>query len=105
MKKLSTAIADGDQVYGVVAGSKVYQNIGSSSITVPNADSLANLFEDLIKQVHIDPKRISVVEAHGTGILFKLKGVFGVTNLGRDSCGRSGRVRSYLQNIRRVPAD
>jgi thioester reductase-like protein/acyl carrier protein/SAM-dependent methyltransferase len=67
LKKLSTAITDGDQVYGVIAGSKVYQNIGSTTITVPNADSLATLFRDITKQARIDPARVSVVEAHGTG--------------------------------------
>jgi acyl transferase domain-containing protein/acyl carrier protein/SAM-dependent methyltransferase len=67
LKKLSTALADGDQVYGVIAGSKVYQNVGSTTITVPNADSLATLFKDITKQARIDPAKVSVVEAHGTG--------------------------------------
>ena len=67
LKKLSTALSDGDQVYGVIAGSKVYQNVGSTTITVPNADSLATLFADITKQARIDPAQVSVVEAHGTG--------------------------------------
>lgn len=67
LKKLSTAIADGDQVYGVISGSRVYQNVGSTTITVPNADSLASLFADITKQARIDPAKVSVVEAHGTG--------------------------------------
>jgi acyl transferase domain-containing protein len=66
LKKLSTAITDGDQVYGVIAGSKVYQNIGSTTITVPNANSLATLFWDITKQARVDPARVSVVEAHVT---------------------------------------
>ena len=67
LKKLSAAIADGDQVFGVIAGSKVYHNTGSTTITVPNADSLSSLFADITTQSKIQPKDISVVEAHGTG--------------------------------------
>ena len=67
LKKLSAAIVDGDQVYSVIACSKVYQNTGSTTITVPNADSLAALFTDITKQARVDPVKVSVVEAHGTG--------------------------------------
>lgn len=67
LKKLSSALSDGDQVLGVIAASKVYQNQNCTPITVPNAVSLADLFVDVVKQAKLEPKDISVVEAHGTG--------------------------------------
>ena len=67
LKKLSSAIADGDQVYGVIAGSAVFQNQNCTPITVPNATSLGDLFYTATRQTGLEPGQISVVEAHGTG--------------------------------------
>ena len=67
LKKLSSAIADGDQVYGVIAGSAVFQNRNCTPITVPNAISLGDLFHTVTRQTGLETGQISVVEAHGTG--------------------------------------
>ncbi|OXV11593.1 hypothetical protein Egran_00646 [Elaphomyces granulatus] len=67
LKKLTTAIADGDQIFGVIAGSAVFQNQNCTAITVPNAVSLSDLFSKVTQQARIEPKQVSVVEAHGTG--------------------------------------
>ena len=67
LKRLSSALADGDQILGVIAGSGVYQNQNCTPITVPNAESLSDLFGDVLSQANLQPKQISVVEAHGTG--------------------------------------
>ncbi|KAJ5608144.1 type I iterative polyketide synthase [Penicillium hordei] len=67
LKRLSSAIADGDQVLGVIASTKVYQNQNCTAITVPNSLSLAGLFGDVVEQARLEPQAISVVEAHGTG--------------------------------------
>lgn len=67
LKKLSSAIKDGDQVLGVIASTRVYQNQNCTAITVPNAVSLTGLFEDVVMGARLEPKDISVVEAHGTG--------------------------------------
>lgn len=67
LKKLSSAIADGDQVYGVIAGSVVLQNQNCTPITVPNAVSLHDLFHTATRQTGLEPGQISMVEAHGTG--------------------------------------
>lgn len=67
LKKLSSAVADGDQVFGVIAGTAVYQNQNCTPITVPNMASLSNLFGNVIRQARLEPNQISVVEAHGTG--------------------------------------
>ena len=67
LKKLSSAVADGDQIFGVIASSAVHQNQNCTPITVPNAPSLSDLFDNVIRQAGLEPKQISVVEAHGTG--------------------------------------
>jgi acyl transferase domain-containing protein len=66
LKKLSSAIADGGQILGVIAASAVYQNENCTPITVPNAKSLSGLFGDVTRRAGLQPKQISVVEAHGT---------------------------------------
>ncbi|BCS15610.1 hybrid PKS/NRPS enzyme [Aspergillus luchuensis] len=67
LKKLSSALADGDQIFGVIASTKVYQNQNCTAITVPNSPSLSELFSDVVKQARLEPHDVSVVEAHGTG--------------------------------------
>ena len=67
LKKLSSALADGDQIFGVIAATKVYQNQNCTAITVPNSPSLSELFSDVVNQARLEPQNVSVVEAHGTG--------------------------------------
>ncbi|KAI0010253.1 hypothetical protein F4779DRAFT_616829 [Xylariaceae sp. FL0662B] len=67
LKRLSTAVADGNQILGVVAATAVQQNENCTPIFVPNAPSLSDLFRNVTSQARLKPAQISVVEAHGTG--------------------------------------
>ncbi|KAI0409011.1 citrinin polyketide synthase [Xylaria palmicola] len=67
LKKLSSAVADGDQVFGVIGSTRVYQNQNCTAITVPNALSLSELFSDVVRQARLEPQAVTAVEAHGTG--------------------------------------
>lgn len=67
LKKLSTAIADNDQVLGVIAGTAVRQNENCTPIVVPNAPSLTDIFKVVLKKSKLAPEQVGVVEAHGTG--------------------------------------
>src|SRR5579871_1888600 len=67
LKKLSTALKDGNHILGVIAASSVYQNENCTAITVPNAKSLSDLFDTTTRRAGLEPGQISVVEAHGTG--------------------------------------
>ncbi|QVM12109.1 Type I Iterative PKS [Coccidioides posadasii str. Silveira] len=67
LKKASAAIADGDQILGVIAATAVQQNQNCTPIFVPNVPSLSSLFYAVTNQARIKPAEISVVEAHGTG--------------------------------------
>ena len=67
LKRLSSAIADGDSIEGVIAGSAVSQSDNSSPITVPHSQSQINLYQKVIAMAGIDPSKVGYVEAHGTG--------------------------------------
>ena len=67
IKKLVTAIADGDSILGVIAGSAVNQSDNSSPITVPHSRSQSDLYRKVTSMAGIDPFATGYVEAHGTG--------------------------------------
>ncbi|KAI0881958.1 putative polyketide synthase [Annulohypoxylon maeteangense] len=67
LKKLSTAIADGNMVLGTIRATGVNQNHNSTPLFVPNVPSLSTLFQDVIRKAQVEPRDISLVECHGTG--------------------------------------
>lgn len=69
LKKLSNAIADNDNILGVIGGSAINQNDNCVSITVPHALSQGNLYRRVAKQAGIEPQKVDFVEAHGNNLL------------------------------------
>ncbi|WP_407711722.1 SDR family NAD(P)-dependent oxidoreductase [Bacillus inaquosorum] len=67
LKPLHQAEADGDAIYGVIAGSGMNQDGASNGITAPNGLAQERLLMDVYKKYDIQPSDISYVEAHGTG--------------------------------------
>ena len=67
LKKLSIAVADGDDVLAVIGGSAVNQNDNCVPIMVPNAPSQGTLYHKVLQQAGILPHQVSFVESHGTG--------------------------------------
>ncbi|MCJ1394663.1 hypothetical protein MMC18_007543 [Xylographa bjoerkii] len=67
LKKLSVAIAKGDDILGVIAATAVNQNSNTVSITVPHSPSQIRLYQKVTTQAGVKPTDISYVEAHGTG--------------------------------------
>ncbi|MCX7920842.1 MAG: SDR family NAD(P)-dependent oxidoreductase [Clostridia bacterium] len=67
LKPLSKAIADGNQIYGVIKGSFINSGGKTSGFTVPNPNAQAELIYNAIKRSKVDPATISYIEAHGTG--------------------------------------
>ncbi|KAI3333354.1 hypothetical protein F4824DRAFT_472200 [Ustulina deusta] len=67
LKRASAALADGDQILGIIAATAVQQNQNCTPIFVPNVPSLSDLFRKVTSKSHLVPAQISVVEAHGTG--------------------------------------
>lgn len=67
LKPLSRAIADRDNIYGVIKNSSINHGGKTNGYTVPNPKAQAELISDTLKNAGIEPSRISYIEAHGTG--------------------------------------
>ncbi|KAK2736191.1 Type I Iterative PKS [Myotisia sp. PD_48] len=67
LKKLSSAIADGDNIHAIIAGSAMNQNDKSFPPTAPVSRSQVKVYERALSVAKMHPSIISYVEAHGTG--------------------------------------
>ena len=67
LKRYSAAVADGDEILGVLVGSAVNQNANSAPITVPVSESQSRLYRTVLRSSGLSAKDVSFVEAHGTG--------------------------------------
>jgi phthiocerol/phenolphthiocerol synthesis type-I polyketide synthase E len=68
LKRLADAVADGDTIYAVIAGS-AWNNDGSGKVgyTAPSVEGQAEVIRAAHAAAGITPERIGYVEAHGTG--------------------------------------
>lgn len=67
LKPLSRALADGDQIYGIIKGTAINHGGKTNGYTVPNPKAQARVIEQAFKESGIDPRTITYMEAHGTG--------------------------------------
>ena len=67
LKDYDQAIADGDNILAVVAGSAVNTDGHKSGLTVPNPSAQIDLMRRAYEQAGITPDEIDYLEAHGTG--------------------------------------
>ncbi|MGW3892887.1 type I polyketide synthase [Micromonospora chokoriensis] len=67
LKLLTDALADGDQIYGVVRGSAVNNDGGGDSLTTPTSDGQRDVLREAYRQAGVDPAAVQYVELHGTG--------------------------------------
>jgi polyketide synthase PksN len=67
LKTLSQAKADGDHIYAVIKGSYINHGGKTNGYTVPNPNAQADVITDALKEAKLDPRKISYLEAHGTG--------------------------------------
>ena len=67
LKRLSDAVAGGDNILAVIRGSAVNQDGRSSGLTVPNGPAQEAVIRLALAAAHIAPADIGYVEAHGTG--------------------------------------
>ncbi|WNZ59218.1 beta-ketoacyl synthase N-terminal-like domain-containing protein [Myxococcus sp. MxC21-1] len=67
LKRLSDALASGDNVLGVIRASAVNQDGGSTGLTTPNVLSQQALIREALTAAQVSPKDIGYIEAHGTG--------------------------------------
>ncbi|WP_160138415.1 SDR family NAD(P)-dependent oxidoreductase [Chryseobacterium sp. c4a] len=67
LKPLSQAIADKDQIYGVIKATAINHGGKTNGYTVPNPKAQAAVIKKAIERSGIDPRTINYIEAHGTG--------------------------------------
>ncbi|MET4141391.1 SDR family NAD(P)-dependent oxidoreductase [Pedobacter sp. UYP1] len=67
LKSLEDAIADGDQIYGVIKGTAVNHSGRTNGYTVPSPNLQGELISSALEKAQLDARTISYVEAHGTG--------------------------------------
>lgn len=67
LKRLACALADGDRIVGVIAGSAVNHSGKTRSLTYPDADAQAAVIRAAHADAGIDAAEVSYLEAHGTG--------------------------------------
>ncbi|KAK8064116.1 ketoacyl-synt-domain-containing protein [Apiospora saccharicola] len=67
MKRLDDAIADKDNILGVVVGAATNHSAEAVSITHPHAGAQSFLTRQVLGAAGIDPLDVSFVEMHGTG--------------------------------------
>jgi acyl transferase domain-containing protein/acyl carrier protein len=68
LKTLERALADGDTIHAVIAGSGVNSDgYTQGGISVPGAATQAALLRTVYQRAGVDPRSLAYVEAHGTG--------------------------------------
>ncbi len=67
LKRLRDAIADGDRVLGVIAGSAVSQEGRTNGLTAPSGQAQQTVLRAALDDARMQPGDIGYVEAHGTG--------------------------------------
>jgi acyl transferase domain-containing protein len=66
LKRHAEAVRDGDPIHAVIRGWGVNHDGRTNGITAPSASSQTLLEKDVYARFQIDPRTISLVEAHGT---------------------------------------
>ncbi|MFN6455065.1 MAG: type I polyketide synthase, partial [Nostoc sp. EfeVER01] len=67
LKRLSDALADGDNILALIRGSAVNHDGRSSGLTVPNRRLQQAVISQALNNSRVKPNEVSYVEAHGTG--------------------------------------
>jgi microcystin synthetase protein McyD len=67
LKRLSTALADGDNILAVIRGSAVNQDGRTSGLTAPNGPAQQAVIRQALANAKVKPSEVDYIEAHGTG--------------------------------------
>jgi polyketide synthase PksN len=67
LKPLTSALAAGDHIYGVIKGSMINAGGKTAGYTVPSPQAQAQVISEALHRAHVPARSISYLEAHGTG--------------------------------------
>ena len=67
LKRLDQAMADRDQIYGVILGSGINQDGRTNGLTAPSAAAQEALIGETLDAIGVPADSIDMLEAHGTG--------------------------------------
>ncbi len=67
LKRLSDALADGDQILAVIRGAAINQDGRSNGLTAPNGPSQVAVIREALADADLEPHEVSYIETHGTG--------------------------------------
>jgi len=67
LRPLKDAIADGDNIYGVIKASVINNDGKTHGFTVPNPKAQGKLIAEALRIARLSARAVSYVEAHGTG--------------------------------------
>ncbi|MGG1948354.1 amino acid adenylation domain-containing protein [Trinickia sp. NRRL B-1857] len=102
LKPLAQAIADGDQIHGVIKGTAINHGGKTNGYTVPNPNAQASVIGQVFKNAGVHPRTISYIEAHGTGTSLgdpiEITGLSKAFGQGRDA-GQYCAIGSAKSNI------
>jgi acyl transferase domain-containing protein/acyl carrier protein len=100
LKRLPDALADGDRVYAVLAGSAVNHNGASGGLTVPSRDAQAQLIRTALDAAGTAPGDVGYVEVHGTGTrLGDAVELGGLADAFRDGAILAGSVKTNIGHL------
>ncbi|QII39187.1 SDR family NAD(P)-dependent oxidoreductase [Rouxiella badensis] len=69
LKPLQQALADGDQIYGVIKATAINHGGKTSGFTVPNQAAQSNVISNAFERAGWEPASVDYIEAHGTGTM------------------------------------
>ncbi|WP_205297256.1 SDR family NAD(P)-dependent oxidoreductase [Candidatus Pantoea multigeneris] len=67
LKPLQQALADGDQIHGVIKATAINHGGKTSGFTVPNQAAQSNVISHAFQRAGWEPATVDYIEAHGTG--------------------------------------
>ncbi|HHO49401.1 MAG TPA: SDR family NAD(P)-dependent oxidoreductase, partial [Deltaproteobacteria bacterium] len=67
LRRLSDAIAGGDPILAVIAGTAVNHDGRSAGLTVPNGSAQAEVIRAALADAGVAPRDVELLECHGTG--------------------------------------
>ncbi|WP_256804727.1 type I polyketide synthase, partial [Frankia sp. ACN10a] len=67
LKRLSSALADGDTIHAVIRGGAVNSDGATDGLTLPSADAQERVLRQAARAAGVDTRDIQYVELHGTG--------------------------------------